>query len=372
LVSRLIAEFYAIDGRPVAAFDLADEGPQLVDYLPGVTTTADITDTIGQMAFFDRLIADKNGANIIDVSHRAFKNFFTVVQEIGFFEEIRRRSIEPVILFIIDRDPKSAEAYATLQQGFDEASILPVRNQVAAATRTNRAASPKASTFPASLEIPELSFALRALVDRQAFSFSRFWQTTPADLSPAMDDELQDWMERAFFQLWELELCLAREETLAELAGPSPPRTIRHRPPRDRHARPSGAQAQRAAERAAMDQRSIDTPSIDTPDQVLQYASRRKPRIDGDAMDRSGHAIVALVQKAAELSNDEWDRARTEAETLSHQLRAAENRINQLQMAVEDFQDRAVRAETWLQSIQREIKQSLIAPPTSPRSKSRV
>jgi hypothetical protein len=41
-------------------------------------------------------------------------------------------------------------------------------------------------------------------------------------------------------------------------------------------------------------------------------------------------------------------------------------------MAVEDFQDRAVRAETWLQSIQREIKQSFIAPPTSPRSKSRV
>jgi hypothetical protein len=27
LLARLLAEFYLIDGRPVAAFDLADEGP---------------------------------------------------------------------------------------------------------------------------------------------------------------------------------------------------------------------------------------------------------------------------------------------------------------------------------------------------------
>jgi hypothetical protein len=64
----------------VAAFDLADEGPQLADYLPGITTIADICDTRGQMAFFDRLIADDVGARIIDLGHRVFKNFFTVVQ----------------------------------------------------------------------------------------------------------------------------------------------------------------------------------------------------------------------------------------------------------------------------------------------------
>ena len=81
LVSRLLAEFYVVNDRPVAAFDLADEGPQLADYLPGITTIADIGDTRGQMAFFDRLIADDVGARIIDLSHRVFKNFFTVVQE---------------------------------------------------------------------------------------------------------------------------------------------------------------------------------------------------------------------------------------------------------------------------------------------------
>jgi hypothetical protein len=42
LVSRLLTEFYVVNDRPVAAFDLADEGPQLADYLPGITTIADI------------------------------------------------------------------------------------------------------------------------------------------------------------------------------------------------------------------------------------------------------------------------------------------------------------------------------------------
>jgi hypothetical protein len=107
LVSRLLTEFYVVDDRPVAAFDLADEGPQLADYLPEFATIADIGDVRGQMALFDRLIAEKDTPRVIDVSHRAFKNFFTVVQKISFFEEARRHSIKPLILFIIDPNPKS-------------------------------------------------------------------------------------------------------------------------------------------------------------------------------------------------------------------------------------------------------------------------
>ena len=80
LVSRLLTEFHVVNDRPVAAFDLADEGPQLADYLPEVTTIADISDTHGQMAFFDRLIADDVGARIIDLDRRVFNHFFTVAQ----------------------------------------------------------------------------------------------------------------------------------------------------------------------------------------------------------------------------------------------------------------------------------------------------
>jgi hypothetical protein len=42
LVARLLTEFYVLKDRPVAAFDLADEGPQLADYLPKVTTIIEL------------------------------------------------------------------------------------------------------------------------------------------------------------------------------------------------------------------------------------------------------------------------------------------------------------------------------------------
>src|SRR5258707_13348425 len=67
LLARLLAEFYLIDGRPVAAFDLADEGPQLADFLPRCTTIADISDARGQMALFDQIIADRQATKIIDL-----------------------------------------------------------------------------------------------------------------------------------------------------------------------------------------------------------------------------------------------------------------------------------------------------------------
>src|SRR5947209_583699 len=53
LLSRLLIEFHDLDDRPVAAFDLAEGGPQLADFVPDRTTIVDIDDSAGQMAFFD-------------------------------------------------------------------------------------------------------------------------------------------------------------------------------------------------------------------------------------------------------------------------------------------------------------------------------
>jgi predicted nucleic acid-binding Zn-ribbon protein len=44
------------------------------------------------------------------------------------------------------------------------------------------------------------------------------------------------------------------------------------------------------------------------------------------------------------------------------ELRAAEDRINQLESEVQLFRDRAARAEQWLQTIHKEIEEKLIAP----------
>jgi hypothetical protein len=218
LLARLLTEFYIIDGRPVAAFDLADEEPQLADYLPRCTTIADIGDILGQMALFDRLIADHQSTKIIDLSHRRFSDFFVVGHKIGFFEEARRRSIEPLILFMIDPSPKSAKAYAILRQWFTEVSLLPVRNQVVAMGIPNCDAFPNASTVAVSLQIPVLRPSLKTLVNQQSFSFADFWlRTTPVHLPARLDDELLAWVKRVFLQFREVELSLMGREILSTL-----------------------------------------------------------------------------------------------------------------------------------------------------------
>jgi hypothetical protein len=218
LLARLLTEFYIIDGRPVGAFDLADEEPQLADYLPQCTAIADISDILGQMALFDRLIADHQSTKIIDLSHRMFNNFFVVGHKIGFFEEARRRSIEPLILFMIDPSPKSAQAYAILQRWFTEISLLPVRNQVVAKGIPRCDAFSNESRVAVSLEIPVLGASLKTLVNQQSFSFADFWlRTTPVRLPARLEDELLAWVRRIFLQFREVELSLIGREIFSTL-----------------------------------------------------------------------------------------------------------------------------------------------------------
>jgi hypothetical protein len=217
LLARLLAEFYLIDGRPVAAFDLADEGPQLADYLPHSTTIADISDAPGQMALFDQIVADRQATKIIDLSHRTFKDFFTIAEKIGFFAEARRHGIEPLILFMIDPGPKSAKAYTILRRWFAEASLLPVRNQMVAKGIPYCAAFPNESAVSVSLEMPMLGASLKTLVDQQSFSFAQFWRTTPVSLPARLDDELRAWIKRIFLQFREIELWLMCEDILSSL-----------------------------------------------------------------------------------------------------------------------------------------------------------
>ena len=314
LLSRLLTEFYVLDDRPVAAFDLADETPQLADYLPQFTTTADISDIRGQMAFFDRLIADNGGAKIVDLSHRMFKDFFTVVEKIGLFEEARRHSIEPLILFIVDPDPKSPQAYAILRRRLAQASLLPVRNRI-----SDGHASPDAGTPPASLEIPLLDFALRAVIERQAFSFCELEQ---ADLHDAMNAELRDWVADVFLQFRDVELRLG--------CGP-----------------PSTGVVATLRPRAAGRGRQRDAA---LPSEVLRFAPK-KMRRQSIAMDRSGDAIVGMLHEAG------------------RQLRAAEDRVDQLETEIERAENRAVRAESWLALIGEEIEDKLFDPAAVTRAK---
>ena len=103
LVARLLVDFFLDNGREVRAFDLNVE-PDLTQFLPGHAETAKVGDIKGQMALFDRLIAQDSTTKVIDLGPGAFETFFSVARDIDFAGEARRRSIAPVILFLIAPD----------------------------------------------------------------------------------------------------------------------------------------------------------------------------------------------------------------------------------------------------------------------------
>ena len=109
----------------------------------------------------------------------------------------------------------------------------------------------------------------------------------------------------------------------------------------------------------------------DAPEQVVKLEPRGRPRTHDTAVEESGQAIVAKIQRAAELANENCDRAMSLAHKLSMELRAAEDRINQLESEVQLFRERAARAEGWLQTIHKEIEEKLITPRLASRTEQR-
>ena len=71
---------------------------------------------------------------------------------------------------------------------------------------------------------------------------------------------------------------------------------------------------------------------VDTPEQVLKFVPKERPRSYGILAEEAGQAIIAKIQKAADLSNENCDRAMRLAHKLSMELRSAEDRINQLEV----------------------------------------
>ena len=97
-----------------------------------------------------------------------------------------------------------------------------------------------------------------------------------------------------------------------------------------------------------------DKPAVIVP---LAPASKGQPDTNIVA-DDSGRAIVALLQKAAEMVKEDCARAMDLAHKLSFQLRAAEERARELEAEAAHFRDRATRAEEWLLRIQNEVERT--------------
>jgi hypothetical protein len=86
-----------------------------------------------------------------------------------------------------------------------------------------------------------------------------------------------------------------------------------------------------------------------------------------DQLDKAGQTILKLLHKAAGVAEENSRQALDMAQKLSHQLRATEGRIAELEAEVELYRDKADRAEQWLHKVYTEIEDRFIRRPEEKR-----
>jgi hypothetical protein len=103
---------------------------------------------------------------------------------------------------------------------------------------------------------------------------------------------------------------------------------------------------------------------------VIPFALAAKnaaPPNSADQLDKAGHTILRLLQKAAGVAEANSQQALEMAQKLSHQLRAAEDRIAELEAEVRIYRDKADRAEQWLHKVYTEIEERFLRRDDGPR-----
>ena len=215
LIARLLIEFLRGSGRTVVGYDLDPREPALAGYFPDLVSTVDIADTRGQMALFDRLIADNWRITVIDLGYGLFEQFFTVMAEIGFESEARRRSIEPIVLFIADSAPATARTYAELRRRLPQTTFVPVHNE-ATQFMLVKPDFPPSRPECGIIRVPRLSPLVRGVIDRSGFSFGAYMANQPGGPT-----EVHTWVSTVFSAFRELELRMLMAQLRASLGGAS-------------------------------------------------------------------------------------------------------------------------------------------------------
>jgi TolA-binding protein len=83
--------------------------------------------------------------------------------------------------------------------------------------------------------------------------------------------------------------------------------------------------------------------------------------VETDPLEHAGQSILALLQKASAIAEQNTQHAITAAHRLAIQLRASEDRIAELEASLRLERARAERAEEWLKRISHQIEQQLSA-----------
>ena len=200
LLARLLVDFHREQGRAVEAFDVNACGA-LAEFVPALTTVSQIGNTKGQIALFDRLIADDGTTKVVDLGHESFVAFFALAEQIGFAEEAARRGIACAVLFIITPDATSVEAFRSLRGRFSGALLVPVHNEIFGAAPHSVKYESDGTLLA---RLPLLASGLHRYIEAPPSSFSK--EDLAVAAPPVAYDALQQWLRRSYREFRKLDL----------------------------------------------------------------------------------------------------------------------------------------------------------------------
>jgi hypothetical protein len=114
------------------------------------------------------------------------------------------------------------------------------------------------------------------------------------------------------------------------------------------------------------------------PEAVIPFEPPAKTQssVSADQVDVAGENVLALLHRAADMSDQDYNHVVDMAHRLSDQLQDANERIRNLEADLKHYQYRADRAEKWLAEVAADIEQRFFsradnrpqqAPPAGPR-----
>jgi hypothetical protein len=129
LLSRLIVDHLLLSGVPHVVFDTDAVERRLAGFFPDRSIVIDLDRVPDQMKLFDTLNSPVAITQVIDLTHRSFKKFFSLVRDIDFFSEAKAMGFEPVIFYIPDGEAEAYEQGIALRDQFRDSGFVLVRNE---------------------------------------------------------------------------------------------------------------------------------------------------------------------------------------------------------------------------------------------------
>jgi hypothetical protein len=211
--ARLLTDYHLWRGVPVEGFDTDAREPSYALRFPRSSTVVDIFDVRGQIALFDRLLIPDETPKVVDVWSRSFDQLFSIIAEIGFFEEAERMDVEPIVLFHTDASQMAASNARLLTTTWPRLWLTTVNNEGAAPLGPDAREIMENYSARAKIVLPRLERPIANALDDPHLSLSGLLMDSPISMSLVVRAALKNWLMPVFTQFRSHELRIALQSS---------------------------------------------------------------------------------------------------------------------------------------------------------------